>query len=55
MPRSSPSPARREGALAPVAVVDTKDGARNGVVANDGTVYLAHSKGAQVLVVRSPH
>jgi DNA-binding beta-propeller fold protein YncE len=43
-----------KGALASVAVVDTKDGARNGVVAADGTVYLAHSKGAQVLVVPTP-
>ena len=38
------------GALAPVATVPTKQGARNGVVAADGRVYLAHSQGSELLV-----
>jgi DNA-binding beta-propeller fold protein YncE len=42
------------GNLAQIAVVPTREGARNGVVTKDGTVYLAHSqlgKLAGVLVV----
>jgi len=40
-----------KGALAPVATFATQDGARNGVVASDGKVYLAHSKGSELIVV----
>jgi DNA-binding beta-propeller fold protein YncE len=32
------------GKLTQVATVQTHEGARNGVVAKDGTVYLAHSQ-----------
>ena len=32
------------GKLSQVAVVPTHEGARNGVVRKDGTVYLAHSQ-----------
>ena len=44
------------GKLSQVAVVPTHEGARNGVVAKDGTVYLAHSQLGQLaaLVVVSP-
>ena len=44
------------GKLSLVAVVPTREGARNGVVTRDGTVYLAHSQLGQLagLVVVSP-
>jgi DNA-binding beta-propeller fold protein YncE len=44
------------GKLSLVAVVPTREGARNGVVTKDGTVYLAHSHPGQLagLVVVSP-
>jgi DNA-binding beta-propeller fold protein YncE len=44
------------GKLSLVAVVPTHEGARNGVVTKDGTVYLAHSQLGQLagLVVVSP-
>jgi DNA-binding beta-propeller fold protein YncE len=44
------------GKLSLVAVVPTQEGARNGVVTKDGTVYLAHSRLGQLagLVVVSP-
>jgi DNA-binding beta-propeller fold protein YncE len=44
------------GNLSQVAVVPTHEGARNGVVTKDGTVYLAHSQLGQLagLVVVSP-
>ena len=44
------------GKLSPVAVVPTREGARNGVVTKDGTVYLAHSQLGKLagLVVVSP-
>ena len=44
------------GKLSQVAVVPTNEGARNGVVTKDGTVYLAHSQLGQLagLVVVSP-
>ena len=44
------------GKLSQVAVVPTHEGARNGVVTKDGTVYLAHSQLGQLagLVVVSP-
>ena len=44
------------GKLRQVAVVPTREGARNGVVTKDGTVYLAHSQLGQLagLVVVSP-
>jgi DNA-binding beta-propeller fold protein YncE len=44
------------GKLSPIAVVPTHEGARNGVVTKDGTVYLAHSQLGQLagLVVVSP-
>ena len=44
------------GKLSQVAVVPTREGARNGVVTKDGTVYLAHSQLGQLagLVVVSP-
>jgi hypothetical protein len=32
------------GKLSQVAVVPTHEGARNGVVTKDGTLYLAHSQ-----------
>jgi hypothetical protein len=39
-----------------VAQVPTHEGARNGVVGKDGTIYLAHSGGTKLsaLVVVSP-
>jgi hypothetical protein len=44
------------GKLTTVAQVPTQNGARNGVVVKDGTVYLAHSGGVKLpaLVVVSP-
>ncbi len=44
------------GKLSPVAVVQTHEGARNGVVAKDSTDYLAHSQLGKLsgLVVESP-
>jgi DNA-binding beta-propeller fold protein YncE len=44
------------GKLSQVAVVPTHEGARNGVVTKDGTVYLAHSQLGKLagLVVVSP-
>lgn len=44
------------GKLSQVAVVPTDEGARNGVVTKDGTVYLAHSQLGKLagLVVVSP-
>jgi DNA-binding beta-propeller fold protein YncE len=44
------------GKLSQVAVVPTQEGARNGVVTKDGTVYLAHSQLGKLagLVVVSP-
>ena len=44
------------GKLSLVAEVPTHEGARNGVVTNDGTLYLAHSQLGQLagLVVVSP-
>ena len=44
------------GNLTTVAQVPTQNGARNGVVARDGTVYLAHGGGVKLpaLVVVSP-
>jgi len=44
------------GKLSQVAVVPTHEGARNGVVAKDGTIYLAHSQLGKLagLVVVSP-
>jgi DNA-binding beta-propeller fold protein YncE len=44
------------GKLSQVAVVPTREGARNGVVTKDGTVYLAHSQLGKLagLVVVSP-
>jgi len=44
------------GKLTTVAQVPTQNGARNGVVARDGTVYLAHGGGVKLpaLVVASP-
>ena len=50
--------ARADGAgkLTTVAQVPTQNGARNGVVTKDGTVYLAHGGGVKLpaLVVVSP-
>jgi hypothetical protein len=45
------------GKLSLVAEVPTHEGARNGVVAKNGTVYLAHSQLGQLagLVVASPN
>ena len=45
------------GKLSQVAVVPTHEGARNGVVTKDGTVYLAHSQLGKLagLVVVSPN
>ncbi|MEO6953392.1 MAG: hypothetical protein ABI321_16445 [Polyangia bacterium] len=42
-----------KGALSVTAVVPTRNGARNGVVAESGKVYLAHGKGSE-LVVAAP-
>jgi len=44
------------GKLAVTAQTPTREGARNGVVAKDGTVYLAHSSASKLndLVVVSP-
>jgi hypothetical protein len=44
------------GQLTTVAQVPTQNGARNGVVTKDGTVYLAHGGGVKLpaLVVVSP-
>lgn len=44
------------GKLSLIAVVPTHEGARNGVVTKDGTVYLAHSQLGQLagLIVVSP-
>ena len=42
------------GALAVVATVPTADGARNGVASGTGTIYLAHSKGSDLVVVPPP-
>jgi len=44
------------GKLTTVAQVPTQNGARNGVVTKDGTVYLAHGGGVKLpaLVVVSP-
>ena len=44
------------GKLTLVAQVATQNGARNGVVTKDGTVYLAHGGGVKLpaLVVVSP-
>lgn len=46
----------RSGKLSQVAVVPTHEGARNGVVTKDGTVYLAHSQLGKFagLVIVSP-
>jgi DNA-binding beta-propeller fold protein YncE len=40
-----------KGALTATSRVPTKEGARNGVVASDGHVYLANSKGSELVVV----
>ena len=40
-----------KGALAPVAVVPTKPGARNPAAAADGSVYLPNSQGGELVVV----
>ena len=40
-----------KGGLSQVTSVPTKEGARNGVVTHDGRVYLAHSKGSQLVIV----
>lgn len=40
-----------KGALAPVAVVPTKEGARNPAAAADGSVYLPNSHGGELVVV----
>jgi len=44
------------GKLSLIATAPTQEGARNGVVTKDGTVYLAHSQLGQLagLVVVSP-
>src|SRR5205823_8628549 len=44
------------GKLSLIAQVPTHEGARNGVVTKDGTVYLAHSQRGQLpgLIVASP-
>lgn len=39
------------GALAPVTVVATKQGARNPAAASDGSVYLPNSQGGELVVV----
>ena len=48
--------ADQAGTLTTVAQVPTQNGARNGVVAKDGTIYLAHGGGVKLpaLVVVSP-
>jgi hypothetical protein len=43
-----------KGKLDVTAVVPTKEGARNGVVAADGKVYLSHSKGSELVVASPP-
>jgi DNA-binding beta-propeller fold protein YncE len=43
-----------KGTLAVVATVPTADGARNGVANAEGAVYLAHSKGSELIVVPPP-
>jgi hypothetical protein len=44
------------GKLTAITQVPTHEGARNGVVTKDGTVYLAHSQLGQLagLIVASP-
>jgi DNA-binding beta-propeller fold protein YncE len=42
------------GKLTSVAQLTTADGARNGVIADDGRVFLAHTKGSELLVVPLP-
>jgi DNA-binding beta-propeller fold protein YncE len=42
-----------KGALAIVGTAATKEGARNAAVAADGTAYLAHSTGSELVVVPS--
>ena len=42
------------GTLAVSAVVPTAEGARNGVVDDSGKVYLAHSKGSELVVAVPP-
>jgi DNA-binding beta-propeller fold protein YncE len=44
-----------KGSLSRTAQIPTKQGARNGVVTNDGAVYLANSRGSELIVVTSPH
>jgi hypothetical protein len=46
----------KSGKLSQVTAVSTHEGARNGVVTKDGTVYLAHSQLGKLagLVVVSP-
>jgi hypothetical protein len=39
------------GGFTPIASVETKTGARNGVVSRDGHVYLANSKDSELVVV----
>jgi DNA-binding beta-propeller fold protein YncE len=39
------------GSLTLVASITTRRGARNGVVADNGTVYLAHSQGSELVMV----
>lgn len=39
------------GVLAQVTSITTKEGARNGVVATNGAVYLSHSQGSELVVV----
>jgi hypothetical protein len=48
--------ANNAGKLTTVAQVATQNGARDGVVTKDGTVYLAHGGGVKLpaLVVVSP-
>ena len=43
-----------KGALTIVAVVPTKEGARNGVVGGGGMVYLAHAKESELVVATPP-
>jgi len=43
-----------KGTLTVSAVVPTKEGARNGVVTADGKIYLAHSKGSELVVASPP-
>jgi hypothetical protein len=43
-----------KGAMTVVAVVPTSEGARNGVAADGGTVYLSHSKGSELVVAKAP-